>query len=98
MPAPTRSPPTAASATTATSWGSGSPRGIAPSAARPPPPAPGPAAEIPAGLRFREAVRRRIPTEDEIERGGTIVLLRAIPLMPGADRGTLVLARDATEL
>ena len=27
-----------------------------------------------------------------------IVLLRAIPLMPGAERGTLVLARDATEL
>jgi two-component sensor histidine kinase len=49
-------------------------------------------------LRFREAVRRRAPTDDEIERGGTIVLLRAIPLMPGSERGTLVLARDATEL
>ncbi len=57
-----------------------------------------PAAELPPGLRFREAVRRRAPTDDEIERGGTIVLLRAIPLMPGAERGTLVLARDATEL
>jgi two-component system, sensor histidine kinase PdtaS len=56
------------------------------------------AAEIPPGLRFREAVRRRVPNDDEIERGGTIVLLRAIPLMPGAERGTLVLVRDATEL
>ncbi len=56
------------------------------------------AAEIPPGLQFREAVRRRAPNDDEIERGGTIVLLRAIPLMPGAERGTLVLVRDATEL
>jgi two-component sensor histidine kinase len=60
--------------------------------------APSAAAEIPPGLRFREAVRRRVPTDDEIERAGTIVLLRAIPLMPGAERGTLVLVRDSTEL
>ncbi|MCW2546167.1 MAG: signal transduction histidine kinase, partial [Mycobacterium sp.] len=36
--------------------------------------------------------------DDEIEQAGAVVLLRAIPLMPGAERGTLVLARDATEL
>jgi two-component system, sensor histidine kinase PdtaS len=57
-----------------------------------------PAAELPAGLRFREAMRRRVPIDDEIEQAGAVVLLRAIPLMPGAERGTLVLARDATEL
>ncbi len=56
------------------------------------------AAELPAGLRFREAMRRRAPIDDEIERAGAVVLLRAIPLMPGDQRGTLVLARDATEL
>ncbi len=56
------------------------------------------AAEIPAGLRFREAMRRGAPVDDEIELPGAVVLLRAIPLMPGRERGTLVLARDATEL
>ncbi len=56
------------------------------------------AAELPAGLRFREATRRRAPVDDELERAGAVVLLRAIPLMPGNERGTLVLARDATEL
>ncbi len=60
--------------------------------------APVPAAELPAGLRFREATRRGAPIDDEIEQAGAIVLLRAIPLMPGDQRGTLVLARDATEL
>jgi two-component sensor histidine kinase len=55
-------------------------------------------AELPFGLRFREALRRGAPIDDEIEQNGTIVLLRAIPLIPGAERGTLVLARDATEL
>jgi two-component sensor histidine kinase len=59
---------------------------------------PTPAAELPAGLRFREAMRRRAPIDDEIERAGAVVLLRAIPLMPGEERGTLVLVRDATEL
>ncbi len=52
----------------------------------------------PPGLRFREAIRRAAPIDDEIDDGGAIVLLRAIPLMPGDERGTLVLARDATEL
>jgi two-component sensor histidine kinase len=56
------------------------------------------AAELPFGLRFREALRRGAPIDDEIEQAGAVVLLRAIPLMPGAERGTLVLARDATEL
>ena len=60
--------------------------------------APVAAAELPAGLRFREAMRRGAPIDDEIETAGTVVLLRAIPLMPGDQRGTLVLARDATEL
>jgi two-component system, sensor histidine kinase PdtaS len=60
--------------------------------------APVAAAELPAGLRFREATRRGAPIDDEIEQAGAIVLLRAIPLMPGDQRGTLVLARDATKL
>jgi two-component sensor histidine kinase len=54
--------------------------------------------ELPAGLRFREALRRDTPIDDEIERDGTVVLLRAFPLMPGDQRGALVLVRDATEL
>ncbi len=56
------------------------------------------AAEVPSGLRFREAMRRMAPIDDEIDNNGAIVLLRAIPLMPGHERGLLVLARDVTEL
>jgi two-component system, sensor histidine kinase PdtaS len=58
----------------------------------------GSAAELPSGLRFREAMRRNVPMDDEVEQAGTVVLLRAFPLSPGNQRGTLVLARDATEL
>ncbi len=61
------------------------------------PPA-GSAAELPMGLRFREAMRRNAPIDDEVEQANAVVLLRAFPLNPGDQRGTLVLARDATEL
>jgi hypothetical protein len=55
-------------------------------------------AQQPAGLRFGEVLRQSVPIDDEIERSGTVVLLRAIPLMASENRGALVLARDATEL
>ncbi len=41
----------------------------------------------------------RAPRETEVERGGIVVLLRAIPLVVGGGRiGALVLIRDVTEL
>jgi two-component sensor histidine kinase len=46
-----------------------------------------------------EALRRRVPTDSEVERGGTVVLRRAIPLLAaGRVTGGLVLLRDVTEL
>ncbi|WP_018502283.1 sensor histidine kinase [Parafrankia discariae] len=44
------------------------------------------------------AISRRRPVEVEIEVGSTVVLLRAIPLYPGAIREVLVLVRDVSEL
>jgi two-component sensor histidine kinase len=39
-----------------------------------------------------------LPQDDELAAGGVVVLLRAIPLLDGDDLGTLVLARDVSEL
>jgi two-component sensor histidine kinase len=44
------------------------------------------------------ATRQRLPQEDELEVDGVVVVLRAIPLLSGAEEGALVLARDVTEL
>jgi two-component sensor histidine kinase len=44
------------------------------------------------------ASKQRLPQEDELEVGGVVVLLRAIPLLSGTDHGALVLVRDVTEL
>ena len=50
-------------------------------------------AALAAALRFRE------PRESEVEARGSVVLLRALPLVPGGEpRGALVLVRDVTEL
>ena len=46
-----------------------------------------------------DAVHVAQPVEDELSAGGAVVLLRAIPLLPGGQvAGTLVLVRDVTEL
>ncbi|HSP36784.1 MAG TPA: histidine kinase N-terminal domain-containing protein [Frankiaceae bacterium] len=44
------------------------------------------------------ATRQRLPQEDELEVDGVVVVLRAIPLLSGAEHGALVLVRDVTEL
>jgi two-component sensor histidine kinase len=50
-------------------------------------------AALAAALRFRE------PRESEVEARGAVVLLRALPLVPGNQpRGALVLVRDVTEV
>jgi two-component sensor histidine kinase len=50
-------------------------------------------AALAAALRFRE------PRESEVEARGSVVLLRALPLVPGGEpRGALVLVRDVTEV
>ncbi len=50
-------------------------------------------AALAAALRFQE------PRESEVEARGAVVLLRALPLVPGGEpRGALVLVRDVTEL
>ncbi|MCU1596132.1 MAG: ATPase [Frankiales bacterium] len=50
-------------------------------------------AALAAALRFRE------PRESEVEARGAVVLLRALPLVPGGEpRGALVLVRDVTEV
>ncbi|MCW2600587.1 MAG: putative signal transduction histidine kinase [Frankiales bacterium] len=50
-------------------------------------------AALAAALRFRE------PRESEVEAKGAVVLLRALPLVPGNEpRGALVLVRDVTEV
>ncbi len=50
-------------------------------------------AALAAALRFRE------PRESEVEARGSVVALRALPLVPGGEpRGALVLVRDVTEL
>ena len=49
--------------------------------------------------RVWEAVGVEQPVEDELLAAGAVVLLRAIPLLPGGEpAGTLVLVRDVTEL
>jgi two-component sensor histidine kinase/PAS domain-containing protein len=54
----------------------------------------------PAGqVAVWEAVRRGEPVENELLASGSVVLLRAIPLLPGGQLvGQLVLVRDVTEL
>jgi two-component sensor histidine kinase len=50
-------------------------------------------AALAASLRFRE------PRDSEVEARGAVVLLRALPLVPGGEpRGALVLVRDVTEV
>jgi two-component sensor histidine kinase len=50
-------------------------------------------AALAAALRFRE------PRESEVEARGAVVLLRALPLVPGGEpHGALVMLRDVTEL
>jgi two-component sensor histidine kinase len=50
-------------------------------------------AALAAALRFRE------PRESEVEARSAVVLLRALPLVPGGEpRGALVLVRDVTEV
>ena len=50
-------------------------------------------AALAAALRFRE------PRDSEVEAQGAVVLLRALPLVPGGEpRGALVLLRDVTEV
>ncbi|MGZ6825829.1 MAG: sensor histidine kinase [Mycobacteriales bacterium] len=50
-------------------------------------------AALAAALRFRE------PRESEVEARGSVVLLRALPLVPGGEpRGALVLVRDVSEV
>jgi len=50
-------------------------------------------AALAAALRFRE------PRDSEVEARGSVVLLRALPLVPGGQpRGALVLLRDVTEV
>jgi two-component sensor histidine kinase/PAS domain-containing protein len=50
-------------------------------------------AALAGALRFRE------PRESEVEARGSVVLLRALPLVPGGEpRGALVLVRDVTEV
>ena len=50
-------------------------------------------AALAAALRFRE------PRESEVEARGAVVLLRALPMVPGGEpRGALVLVRDVTEV
>jgi two-component system, sensor histidine kinase PdtaS len=44
------------------------------------------------------AIGRRRPVEVELSTGSTVVLLRAIPLFPGAHREALVLVRDVSDL
>jgi two-component system, sensor histidine kinase PdtaS len=46
-----------------------------------------------------ESLRTRLPTEGEVERHGTVVMRRAVPLVRGEEvAGALVLLRDVTEL
>ena len=50
-------------------------------------------AALAAALRFRE------PRDSEVEAQGAVVLLRALPMVPGNEpRGALVLVRDVTEV
>jgi two-component sensor histidine kinase len=50
-------------------------------------------AALAAALRFRE------PRDSEVEAQGAVVMLRALPLVPGGEpRGALVLVRDVTEV
>lgn len=50
-------------------------------------------AALAAALRFREQ------TDSEVEAQGAVVLLRALPMVPGGEpRGALVLVRDVTEV
>jgi two-component sensor histidine kinase len=44
------------------------------------------------------AARRPTPQEDELQVDDIVVVLRAIPLLAGSERGALVLVRDVTEL